>query len=107
MLSGMGEDRRQPSGKASWKRLDRIRSRNNVSRVSNKRLKLNFVEFADTPPPLASSIHAEMNFEFTRSFFDRNTSEEEGGFSTGSGGTQEDSEATFLFAVLSFSLSSA
>lgn len=85
MLSGMGEDRRQPSGKASWKRLDRIRSRNNVSRVSNKRLKLNFVEFADTPPPLASSIHAEMNFEFTRSFFDRNTSEEEGGFSAGSG----------------------
>lgn len=57
MLSGI---RRESTSAEAEKRrgsggLDPIRSRNNVSRVSNKRLKLNFVECADSPPPLASS----------------------------------------------------
>lgn len=91
MLSGMGENRREPKRKSvAWKRgsLDPIRSRNNVSRVSNKRLKLNFVECAD-PPPLASSPFTPkwiLNRVESRSFFDPSTKYRRG-LSTGSGGT--------------------
>lgn len=44
-----GRVRCQPGGKALRKRFDPIRSQNNVSRVSNKRLKSNFERVVSRP----------------------------------------------------------